>query len=100
MSPQSALMMVTRKFFLALLWSGAALTTLAAATGFAQNAKSSTEEVENALAGIFKSIESSRFNEALIRTEALITARPNYRLAHLIKGDLLMAHARPVRIPL
>ncbi len=63
----------------------------------ANGGKSSTEEIENALASIFKSIEGARFDEALVKTEALINTRPNYRLAHLIKGDLLMAHARPVR---
>lgn len=63
----------------------------------ANSGKSSTEEIENALASIFKSIEGARFDEALVKTEALINTRPNYRLAHLIKGDLLMAHARPVR---
>lgn len=64
--------------------------------GAAPGAKSSTEEVENALVGIFKSIEQTRFDEALARTEALIAARPNYRLAHLIKGDLLLARTRPI----
>lgn len=83
-----------RRFFCTFLWAAA---VIAPPPGFAQGAKSSTEEVENALAGIFKSIESSKFDDALARTEALIAARPNYRLAHLIKGDLLMAHARPVR---
>ena len=80
-----------------LLWLAAALCALTASPGSAQGGKSSTEEVENTLAGIFKSIEAARFNEALVKTEALIVARPNYRLAHLIKGDLLLAHARPVR---
>ena len=65
--------------------------------GAALAVQSSTEEVENALAGIFKSIATARFDDALVKTEALISARPNYRLAHLIKGDLLMARARPLR---
>ena len=80
-----------------LLCLAALLSALTASPGPAQGVKSSTEEVENALAGIFKSIEAARFNDALVKTEALIVARPNYRLAHLIKGDLLMAHAHPVR---
>ena len=66
-------------------------------SGAALAVQSSTEEVENALAGIFKSIAAARFDDALVKTEALISARPNYRLAHLIKGDLLMARARPLR---
>ena len=69
---------------------------LAAIPAFAQQ-RSSTEEVENALAGIFQSIEAGKFEQALSRTEALISAKPNYRLAHLIKGDLLLARSRPIR---
>ena len=78
--------------------AGAAPAASAPVTSATANSgKSSTEEIENALASIFKSIEGARFDEALVKTEALINTRPNYRLAHLIKGDLLMAHARPVR---
>ena len=47
--------------------------------------------------GIFKAIEANRLTEAFARTEALIAGRPNYRLAHLIKGDLLLARGRPIR---
>ena len=71
---------------------------LALTSGAVLAVQSSTEEVENALASIFKSIETAKFDQALTLTEALIAARPNYRLAHLIKGDLLMARARPVRV--
>ena len=71
---------------------------LSLTSGAVRAAQSSTEEVENALASIFKSIESSKFDQALVLTESLIASRPNYRLAHLIKGDLLMARARPVRM--
>lgn len=54
-------------------------------------------DVEASLMGIFKSIEANRLGEALARTEALIAERPNYRLAHLIRGDLLLARAQPIR---
>ena len=55
------------------------------------------DDVETALMGIFKAIEANRLNEAFARTEALIAVRPNYRLAHLIKGDLLLARGRAIR---
>ena len=55
------------------------------------------DDVETALMGIFKAIEANRLTEAFARTEALIAGRPNYRLAHLIKGDLLLARGRPIR---
>ena len=62
----------------------------------AQAPKLPAEDVETALVAIFKSIEAKRLGEALARTEALIAARPNYRLAYLIKGDLLRARAHPI----
>ena len=44
----------------------------------------------------FEDIGRQRFDAALGHIEALIRARPNFRLAHLIKGDLLLAKARPL----
>ncbi len=63
----------------------------------AEGSRSATDDVETALVGIFDAIESNRLKEALTRTEALLAARPNYRLAHLIRGDLLLARAGPIR---
>ena len=75
------------------------LACLALACGaFACHAQAPAQDnVETALMGIFKSIESNRLAEALARTEALIAARPNYRLAHLIKGDLLLARGQQLK---
>lgn len=41
-------------------------------------------------------ISHSRLDSALAEIENLLKAKPNFRLAHLIKGDLLLAHARPI----
>ncbi|NMG34170.1 L,D-transpeptidase family protein [Azoarcus sp. TTM-91] len=51
---------------------------------------------EAALQVIFGEIETNRLDAAFDRTEALLQAYPNFRLAHLIKGDLLLARARPL----
>ena len=51
---------------------------------------------EASLRAIFADIEAKRLGPALERTEALIKAYPNFRLAHLIQGDLLLARARPI----
>ena len=75
----------------------AALLCLASAAALAQAQKLPSDDVETALVGIFKAIEGRRLAEALARTEALIASRPNYRLAHLIKGDLLLARGWPIR---
>jgi len=51
---------------------------------------------ESQLARIFKEIEGRNLGLALQLTESLLQQYPNYRLAHLIKGDLLLARARPL----
>ena len=51
---------------------------------------------EQALSGVLEAIESNRLDLATQRVEALIVAHPNFRLAHLIRGDLLFARARPL----
>ena len=58
--------------------------------------RSASAEAEDALAGIFKAIETNKLDDALKRTDALIASKPNYRLAYLIKGDLLLARAHPI----
>lgn len=51
---------------------------------------------ESQLVGIFKEIESNRLDLALQKTEALLAQHPNFRLANLIKGDLLLARTKPI----
>jgi murein L,D-transpeptidase YafK len=49
------------------------------------------------LAKIFKEIENNRLSNALQLTENLLRQHPNYRLANLIKGDLLLAKTQPIQ---
>jgi murein L,D-transpeptidase YafK len=51
---------------------------------------------EPVLARVFDLIEQSKWDLALEQTDALIRSYPNFRLAHLIRGDLLLAKARPL----
>ena len=51
---------------------------------------------ERALSGVLEAIEANRLDLAMRRVEALLAAHPNFRLAHLIRGDLLLARARPL----
>ena len=51
---------------------------------------------EPALAKVFEHIEQNRLDAALEQTDALLQDFPNFRLAYLIKGDLLLARARPI----
>jgi murein L,D-transpeptidase YafK len=48
---------------------------------------------------LIKSLEKiteSRIDSALSEIEQLLKTNPNFRLAHLIKGDLLLARVRPI----
>lgn len=51
---------------------------------------------EARLTRIFSEIEANRLNQALSLTESLVKQYPNFRLAHLIRGDLLLARSRPI----
>ena len=53
-------------------------------------------EPEVALLKTLAEISNRRPDNALAEIEKVINAYPNFRLAHLIKGDLLMARTRPI----
>ena len=57
-------------------------------------ADQSTDEL---LGKAFEEIESNRLDQALNHIEALLRAKPNFRLAYLIKGDLLLARGRALK---
>jgi murein L,D-transpeptidase YafK len=52
---------------------------------------------EDRLSAVFDAIEANRLDEALKRSDALIRDHPNFRLAHLVRGDVLLARARPLQ---
>jgi murein L,D-transpeptidase YafK len=52
---------------------------------------------EDRLSGVFEAIEANRLDEAMQRVDSLIRDHPNFRLAHLVRGDLLLARARPLQ---
>ena len=51
---------------------------------------------EPQLSRILDEIENNRLDRALEKTESLLRQYPNFRLAHLIKGDLLLARSMPL----
>lgn len=57
----------------------------------------SDSKPEAQLTTIFAEIEANRLNSALELTEKLLQQHPNYRLANLIKGDLLLARTQPIQ---
>ncbi|MEO8767902.1 MAG: L,D-transpeptidase family protein [Nitrosospira sp.] len=51
---------------------------------------------ESVLVKSLQQIAESRMDSALSGIEQLLKTNPNFRLAHLIKGDLLLARVRPI----
>ena len=72
------------------------LSHLAAAALLAVACSGYAAGPEKALSGVLEAIEANQMDLATQRVEALLAAHPNFRLAHLIRGDLLMARARPL----
>lgn len=51
---------------------------------------------EAKLSAVFEEIGRQRFDTALDEVDKLLAEHPNFRLAHLIRGDLLLARTRPL----
>src|SRR5204862_102247 len=52
---------------------------------------------EDRLSAVYEAIEANKLDAALKQIDALIAEYPNFRLAHLVRGDLLLARARPLQ---
>lgn len=48
------------------------------------------------LIAIYKDLGNHKLRDALAKADALVAAYPTFRLGHLVRGDILLAHARPV----
>ena len=55
-----------------------------------------SREMEALLVGSMLSVSSSKLDTALNEVDSLLKINPNFKLAQLIKGDLLLARARPL----
>ena len=51
---------------------------------------------EDRLSAVFEAIEANKLDSALKQVDALIADYPNFRLAYLVRGDLLLARAQPL----
>lgn len=47
---------------------------------------------------VFERVEQRQLNAALDELDRLVARYPNFRLAHLVRGDLLLARARPIEL--
>ncbi len=62
----------------------------AAATGAAKT------DPEALLLEVYKALGTNRLREAQAKADALVEAYPTFQLGHLIRGDLLQLHTRPI----
>jgi murein L,D-transpeptidase YafK len=85
-----------RRFLLALALFGACVAAPLPAAYAADTAKVAEAGPEGQLARILGEIEDNHLDAALQKTEALLRQYPNFRLANLIKGDLLLARGKPI----
>ncbi len=91
--PIGRLLLTPAAFLLAAFLSGPASLITSASASLRPQA---TLPPDALLATALQEIGAERFDKALEHIDALIRLRPNFRLAHLIKGDLLIARARPL----
>jgi murein L,D-transpeptidase YafK len=82
---------------LAVGWSlsGAAAATSPAVRA-AMQALASKPDPEVLLIEVYKELGANHLRTALEKADRLVEAYPNFRLGHLIRGDLLLMHSRPV----
>jgi murein L,D-transpeptidase YafK len=75
----------------------AVLSGIAPAVAVKQAPRYTDSGPEPLLAQVFLLIEKNRWEAALEQTEMMLKAYPNFRLGHLVKGDLLLARTRPLQ---
>src|SRR5262245_14200330 len=51
---------------------------------------------EELLADIYRELAENNLRAAQAKADALVQAYPTFRLGHLLRGDLLLMHTRPV----
>ncbi|MDA8258180.1 MAG: L,D-transpeptidase family protein [Betaproteobacteria bacterium] len=66
------------------------------ARGSASAAHFTDSGPEPLLAKVFDAIENNQLDLAMQQSDMLVRAYPNFRLAHLVRGDLLLARSRPL----
>ncbi|HYL88383.1 MAG TPA: L,D-transpeptidase family protein [Burkholderiales bacterium] len=71
------------------------LALLFLALVFAGTAAATTPE--DRLSAVYEAVEANQLDIALKRVDALIADYPNFRLAYLVRGDLLLARAQPLQ---
>jgi murein L,D-transpeptidase YafK len=76
--------------------TGEAVSATAAVTAPGANGQHGAGSPEALLYKTLNEVSNKRIDSAISEIDKAITAYPNFRLAHLIKGDLLLARTRPL----
>ncbi|WP_034297747.1 L,D-transpeptidase family protein [Herbaspirillum sp. RV1423] len=91
---------VLGRLILSCLASAPVATSVASSSAIPPQAMQSEihkPDPEALLLDIYKDLGNNRLQEAQAKADALVAAYPHFRLGHLVRGDLLMMHARPVK---
>jgi lipoprotein-anchoring transpeptidase ErfK/SrfK len=67
-----------------------------AATGHAAAPAVAKPDPDALLIEVYKDLGAHQLRQAQAKVDALVEAYPNFHLAHLVRGDLLLMHTRPV----
>lgn len=59
-------------------------------------APAASPDPEVLLIEVYKELGANNLRKAMEKADRLVAAYPNFRLGHLIRGDLLLMHTRPV----
>jgi murein L,D-transpeptidase YafK len=82
-----------RLTFLAVLLS---ILFATAESSHADRHNGSTAAAEAQLTQVLRHVQERRLDAALAEVDRLIAQHPNFRLAHLVRGDVLLARTRPI----
>ena len=76
----------------------ASVFVFAPAIGFSEQSRNSANVAgaDAQFKRVLEAVERNRLNAALAEVDRLIASHPNFRLAHLVRGDLLLARAGPI----
>lgn len=74
------------------------IACLLASPGAAIAGKDSKPDPEALLIEVYKDLGANNLRAAQEKADRLVEAYPNFRLGHLVRGDLLLMHTRPVKV--
>jgi murein L,D-transpeptidase YafK len=87
---------VTRLTLALVIAAGGGIMPASASSTNIARASTQKTDPEIMLIEVYKELGANHLRKAQEKADALVAAYPNFRLGHLIRGDLLLMHTRPV----